>query len=88
MVERAIILCSDSTISLSQFILPARSSGKASASLLPDTPVSLHDLEKQTIIQTLKKAKYIKIQAARLLNISRQALDRKIAKFRIPVTWK
>ncbi|MCX6305474.1 MAG: sigma-54 dependent transcriptional regulator [Bacteroidetes bacterium] len=87
LVERAIILSHDHTITLNHFIHPG-SPGKTAPPPLPSGPTNLYELEKQTIIQTLKKARYIKVQAARLLNISRQALDRKIEKYGIPVSWK
>jgi DNA-binding NtrC family response regulator len=88
MVERAIILSHDGSLSLSHFIRPGRIAGRhleAKGSLEIPT---LHEIEKRSIIQALKKAKYVKSHAAVLLKISRQALDRKIEKFGIRVQWK
>lgn len=88
MVERAIILCNGTTLNLTHFINPGNKINKYPSSHAVEETTSLHELEKQTIIHTLKKAKFVKSHAARLLNISRQALDRKIEKFNITVVWK
>lgn len=88
MVERAIILSTDRTLRLPQFITPDRKTSRTGALPPVDESTTLQDLERQTIIHTLKKARYVKSHAARLLNISRQALDRKIRKFGIQVVWK
>jgi transcriptional regulator with PAS, ATPase and Fis domain len=88
MVERAIILCYGSTLNLTHFINPGK---KLSRMHLPgpgNEVTSLQELERQTIILTLKRAKFVKSHAARLLNISRQSLDRKIEKFNIQVVWR
>jgi DNA-binding NtrC family response regulator len=88
MVERAVILCNDTTINLNHFINSGEKFSKIYFSKASDDLTSLHELEKQSIIFALKKVKFVKSQAARLLNISRQSLDRKIEKFGIPVSWK
>ncbi|MDP1623479.1 MAG: sigma-54 dependent transcriptional regulator [Bacteroidales bacterium] len=85
MVERAIILCNGTTLDLSHFINPGKKLSNLYTIRTDDGMTSLHELEKQTIIQSLAKAKYVKSHAARLLNISRQALDRKIDKFKISI---
>jgi transcriptional regulator with PAS, ATPase and Fis domain len=82
-VERAIILSNDHTIRLNHFICAAKISGRTKLSTFPAALTCLRELEKQTIIQALKKARYIKVQAAKMLNISRQALNRKIGKYGI-----
>ena len=87
MVERAIIICGENTITLNHFIRTGRFS-ESRAGNTSSSPLTLQELEIQIILQTLKKAKYVKVQAAKLLNISRQALDRKIAKYGIKVDWK
>ncbi len=88
MVERGIILCSGTTLDLSHFINAGKKFSKFHLSKTSEEITSLHELEKQTIIHSLKKAKFVKSHAALLLNISRQALDRKIQKFNIRVVWK
>jgi DNA-binding NtrC family response regulator len=87
MVERAIILCNGNSLDLSHFINPGKKINKYHAAPADGEMTTLQDLERQTIISSLKKAKFIKSHAARLLNISRQALDRKIEKFNIPTNW-
>ncbi|MFZ4523552.1 MAG: sigma-54-dependent transcriptional regulator [Bacteroidales bacterium] len=88
LVERAIILSSDNTLKLSHFIFTGKMFPKTSQNEVTELTTSLQELEKQTIITALKKAKYVKAEAARSLNISRQSLDRKIEKYNIPVTSK
>ena len=88
LVERAVILCNGTSLDLSHFIHPGKKLNKYLSSKSVGEMTSLHELERQTIIFSLKKAKFVKSHAARLLNISRQALDRKIEKFNIPVIWK
>jgi DNA-binding NtrC family response regulator len=88
MVERAIILCNGATLDLNHFVNPGKKLSKIHLSKIAEDITSLHELERQTIILSLKKAKFVKSHAARLLNISRQSLDRKIEKFNIPVVWR
>jgi DNA-binding NtrC family response regulator len=87
-VERAIILCNGTKLDLSHFVNPGKKYNREQLAKSVGETTSLHDLERQTIILSLKQAKFIKSHAARLLNISRQALDRKIEKFNIPVEWR
>ncbi len=87
MVERALILSHNGTLSLSHFIRTGKfQAGPAQDDGSPVAP-GLKDIEKQTILQALRKSKNVKMHAARLLNISRQSLDRKIEKYGIKVTW-
>ncbi len=51
--------------------------------ILPETGISLEELEKDLIIQALKRARYNKALAAKLLNISYDSLRYQIKKFRI-----
>jgi DNA-binding NtrC family response regulator len=88
MVERAIILCNGTTLDLTHFVNPGKKLSRIHASRPGDEVTSLQELERQTIVLTLKKAKFVKSHAARLLNISRQSLDRKIEKFNIEVVWR
>jgi transcriptional regulator with PAS, ATPase and Fis domain len=73
---------------LSHFVNPGKKLSNFHLTKSAEDVTSLHELEKQTIMLSLKKAKYVKSHAARLLNISRQSLDRKIEKFNIPVVWR
>jgi DNA-binding NtrC family response regulator len=88
MVERAIILCNGPTIDLTHFINPGKKLSRMHLSGPGNEVTSLQELERQTIVITLKRAKFVKSHAARLLNISRQSLDRKIEKFNIQVEWR
>jgi transcriptional regulator with PAS, ATPase and Fis domain len=49
--------------------------------VLPETGISLDELEKDLIIQALEMAKHQKTLAAKLLNISRDSLRYQIKKF-------
>jgi DNA-binding NtrC family response regulator len=83
LVEGAVILSQESKLTLNHFCLEIE--------LKPEpTPVAHHDdnydlsnLEKLLIVEALSKTSYVKTKAAKLLNISRQALDRKITKLGI-----
>jgi len=51
--------------------------------VLPDSGISLDDLEKDLILQALEKAGHNKTQAAKLLNISYDSLRYQLKKFGI-----
>jgi DNA-binding NtrC family response regulator len=51
--------------------------------VLPDSGISLDELEKDLILQALEKADYNKTQAAKLLNISYDSLRYQLKKFGI-----
>ena len=84
LVERAIILMETDELDMSCFnnleILLNESNYD---DISVGSSLSLPDIEKDCIIKALKKEKYNKTRASQLLNISRQALDRKIKKYRI-----
>lgn len=84
MVERAIILMETDVLDMSCFsnleiLLNERNYGEMSVG----DSLSLPQIERDCILKALQKEKFNKSKAARLLNISRQALDRKIQKYRI-----
>ena len=84
MVERALILCEGDVLTFDHFDhlklkLPF---GKEDKNTFP-VPVSLNALEKTSIEMVLLQCRHNKSKAARHLNISRQALDRKISKLGI-----
>mgnify|MGYP001239231439 FL=1 len=82
MVERAVILSDSGIIKPNHFQIPK--SGKANIDILDHPEVfDLDTLEKETIIKAIYKANYNKSQAARLLNISFQSLDRRIKKYNL-----
>jgi DNA-binding NtrC family response regulator len=84
MVERAIILCESDVLELHSFknldILLDESN---EADMVFANSLNLDEIEIGCIIKALQKEKFNKTRAARLLNISRYALDRKIIKYQI-----
>ncbi len=83
MVERAVILCEKDRLRLIDFHT-ARSLQQRSKSGSDDIEtLDLEELEKAAIIKAIKKANYNKSAAARMLNISFQALDRRIKKYNL-----
>ena len=86
MMERGLILCEGDTLTLEHFDhlklkLPGTVPGAGSHSPYR----SLEEQERESIESALKQCRYNKSAAARLLNISRQALDRRIARLGIVV---
>jgi len=82
LIERAVILCSGTELIpehlfLINTTLPNHNAGSGR---LKKEEYNLEELEKQTIIQALKKCNYNKSEAARLLNIEWNALYRRIQK--------
>jgi transcriptional regulator with PAS, ATPase and Fis domain len=79
LMERAIILCTDSELQAAHFaIIKSFSSTRKTI----DT-FDLEELEKATIIRALEKTNYNKSEAARLLNIEWNALHRRLQKFNL-----
>jgi len=84
MIERAVILSDSEVLGDDCFV---------SFAFLWDNKTQEYDnssevldlavIEKNHIIKVLEKTKHNKTKAARLLNISRQALDRKIEKYNV-----
>jgi DNA-binding NtrC family response regulator len=86
-VERAVILTQNGMISESQIHIENHpSSLNRQAVEMPSRVFNLQEIEKNTILGALKQAEFNKTKAAKLLSISRQALDRKLIKFNIPST--
>jgi DNA-binding NtrC family response regulator len=84
MIERAIILMEGDQLKLSSFtnldiLINEKNYGDASVG----ESLSLPQVERDCIVKALQKEKFNKSATARLLNISRQALDRKIKKYKI-----
>lgn len=84
MVERAIILCESDRLEESCFNNLDLVIGESkSGDMAVGDSLHLHEIERGCIVKALQKEKYNKSCTARLLGISRQALDRKIAKYHI-----
>jgi DNA-binding NtrC family response regulator len=87
MIEKAVILCDCSTIDGCCFALddteyvPEKESIKQITQW--DPSLQLEIVEKKLIVLALEESGYNKSKAAIMLHITRQALDRKIAKYKI-----
>jgi DNA-binding NtrC family response regulator len=81
-IERAIIICDKRIIMPEHIMLPGPMANNES-SFLNTNGFDLEEIEKQTIIEALRKADFNKAEAARLLNIEWNALYRRIKKFGI-----
>ncbi len=81
MVERALILCDNSTLRLEHFTLLAGKDAEIDEDTL-DLAV-LDKKEKEMLTKALKRSGNNKTNAAKLLNISRSALNRKIEKHKL-----
>ena len=83
-IERAVIMCdggilNESNFDLLEYLSPpdeTQTNGK-------NEVLDLNSIEKENILKALSLTKNNKTQASKLLNISRQALDRKIKKFKL-----
>lgn len=75
-VERAVILCEEETLHAQHF---QRLESEHNA----EDSFDLEAMERNVIVQALQKMNYNKSKAAKLLNISRQALDRRMKKYDI-----
>ena len=85
MVEKAMILCEDDRLRLSDFQFNTISAGDPVV-ISDDFEYDTFDLEineKRLIEKVLKNTNYKKTEAAEILNISRQALDRRIQKYNL-----
>jgi DNA-binding NtrC family response regulator len=85
MVERALILCEDDIITFEHFDHLKIKMQKPAVKNGPSTARTLEMVEKESIMAALLESGNNKSKAARLLNISRQALDRKIERLGIVV---
>ncbi|MDX9770634.1 MAG: sigma-54 dependent transcriptional regulator [Tenuifilaceae bacterium] len=86
MVERAIILADGDRLTLNEFSFVGLNSATDELVLSDVEEVfDLDEIEKRTIIKALKHSGYVKSDAAQLLNITRQSLDRRLEKYDIQV---
>ncbi len=87
-IERSVMLCHESFLDIKDLpdnLKEIVSQDEADADFYPFSLMSLDEVEKRHIIEVLKKAKNNKQMAARILNLSRQALYRKLNKHNIPL---
>jgi DNA-binding NtrC family response regulator len=85
MVERAVILCDGPELKLEHFdhLLSKMKEDFYPAQPEPRGSYDLHQFEREAIEKALREAGHNKSRAARLLGLSRQALDRRMVKFGI-----
>ncbi|RLD58791.1 MAG: sigma-54-dependent Fis family transcriptional regulator [Bacteroidetes bacterium] len=86
-VERAVIMCDGDILNESNFDLLEYLTFPSEIKIVENNEVlDLVSVEKDNIMKALSLTKNNKTQASKLLNISRQALDRKIKKFGLNIT--
>lgn len=83
MVERALILSDGGKLSLRFFSGLPMVEGEVVFESEKDVLFDLDEVEKRLIIRALQKTDYKKVEAAQLLNITRQSLDRRLEKYGI-----
>ena len=83
LTERAVILSDGGSVQARFFSLRSHLIDKDWNTNPKETPVSMDAMERDLIVMALREAKNNKSKAARILNISRQALDRRINKYNI-----
>jgi DNA-binding NtrC family response regulator len=83
MVERALILCDGSKLTLKFFGGLPMIDDEIVLDNKVEEQFDLDEAEKRLIIKALQKADYKKGEAAQLLNITRQSLDRRLEKYGI-----
>jgi len=81
-IERAVILCNNDTLSIEHFSLLEQNSPDSNEN---DMIFDLEKIEKETILQALKFTGNNKSEAAKLLNIKWNALHRRLQKFGIEI---
>lgn len=83
MVERALILSDGGKLSLRFFSGLPMVEDEVVFESEKDVLFDLDEVEKRLIIRALQKSDYKKVEAAQLLNITRQSLDRRLEKYGI-----
>jgi len=82
-IEQAMILCDDNVLQYRYMNSAHKCPGNANMVQPLSVNYELETVEKTSITNALQQSKFNKSKAARILNISRQALDRKILKYQI-----
>ncbi len=83
MIERAIILCEKDIIDWEDFRYSIPGTAEVKTSSITDETLDLAEIEKEAILKALEQAHHNKSKAAELLNITWQALDRRMEKYHI-----
>lgn len=82
-IESAMIVCDDDSLRLKHICKGNGNSRHLKENGNQQQEYDLDKIERETVLRALNYSKFNKSKAARLLNISRQALDRKMEKFDI-----
>jgi DNA-binding NtrC family response regulator len=86
MIENAVILCDGKELHITHFpSLLQHLNDTFENKSIPATTYHLEQIERNTISLALQKTNYNKSKTAKLLHISRQALDRKLKKWKIDI---
>ncbi|MCX6258908.1 MAG: sigma-54 dependent transcriptional regulator [Bacteroidia bacterium] len=83
MIERAVILSDSKMLTPANFIIGNVQSDKMIDSESTIMNYNLEIIKTNTILKALKKVNYNKSAAAKLMNITRQSLDRRLNKYKI-----
>lgn len=84
LIERAVMLCSGSKLTMSNFSFDNLIYQSGPDKLEPKEDIyNLETVEKNTITKALEKTGYNKLQAAKLLGITWQSLERRIIKYNL-----
>ena len=83
LIERAVILCDSNRLSARHFPGLSVPVVKDTPVSLPDDNLNLDDLTRTAIITALQRTEQNKLEAAKLLGISRYALNRKLEKYKL-----
>ncbi len=78
-VERAVLVADSSTLRLEHLMIP----GKTEQPVLLSSIIPLADMERQLLIKTLQSTGFNKVQAAKLLQVERKVVERKIKKYNL-----
>jgi two-component system, NtrC family, response regulator AtoC len=82
MIERAVVMCPESTIS-EQYLILDNASAPAQKSSVSSAPMSLRELEKQHIIEMLQRYADNKTKTADILGITTRTLRNKLKEYKI-----
>jgi two-component system response regulator HydG len=86
MVERALILAEGNRLTLRDFAFAGITPDlETPLETIEETTLDLEEIEKRTILRALEKTGYKKADAATLLNITRQSLDRRLEKYNLVI---
>ena len=86
-IERSVMLCHENFLDIKDLpddLKQIVSRDEADADFYPFSSMSLEEVEKRHIIEVLKRTNNNKQMAAKILNLSRQALYRKLKRLNIP----